>query len=206
MSWPGIDQWVGGPHERELVPMSWEELGRLAEAGWEIGSPHALASPLDAGRRRRISMPSSRRPSDECEERLDALRVDRVPPYGDHDDRVVEAARRAGYVAAGTLPSRLDERGPLRFPRVGVYYGDDERRFRLKVSRPLRALRASRLWDGRAASPYARWYGMKMPDDRKRVLSAVVETTPSDPPSLTVGRWNSQIARMPPRRRPGRPS
>ena len=61
-------------------------------------------------------------------------------PYGDHDDRVVEAARRAGYVAAGTLPSRLDERGPLRFPRVGVYYGDDERRFRLKVSRPLRAL------------------------------------------------------------------
>ena len=40
MSWPGIDQWVGGPHERELVPMSWEELGRLAEAGWEIGSPH----------------------------------------------------------------------------------------------------------------------------------------------------------------------
>ena len=82
-------------------------------------------------------------------------------PYGDHDDRVVEAARRAGYVAAGTLPSRLDERGPLRFPRVGVYYGDDERRFRLKVSRPLRALRASRLWGGGAERPRRSLEGLR---------------------------------------------
>ena len=37
MAWPGIDHWLGGPHEQELMPMSWDELGELAKAGWEIG-------------------------------------------------------------------------------------------------------------------------------------------------------------------------
>ena len=44
MAWPGIDQWLGGAHEAELMPMSWDELGRLAEAGWEIGS-HSRTHP-----------------------------------------------------------------------------------------------------------------------------------------------------------------
>src|SRR5256885_10994213 len=39
MAWPGIDRWLGGPHEPELVPLSWTELGVLVETGWEIGSP-----------------------------------------------------------------------------------------------------------------------------------------------------------------------
>ena len=38
LSWDGIEQWHGGEHERELLPMSWDQLGGLAEAGWEIGS------------------------------------------------------------------------------------------------------------------------------------------------------------------------
>ena len=45
MAWPGIDQWLGGPHEAELMPMSWDELRRLAEAGWEIGS-HSRTHPM----------------------------------------------------------------------------------------------------------------------------------------------------------------
>src|ERR671923_54080 len=44
MSWPGIDRWVGGEFDRELVPLSWEELGGLAERGWEIGS-HTCSHP-----------------------------------------------------------------------------------------------------------------------------------------------------------------
>jgi peptidoglycan/xylan/chitin deacetylase (PgdA/CDA1 family) len=44
MTWPGIDQWLGGPHEAELRPMSWEQLGGLADAGWEIGS-HTCSHP-----------------------------------------------------------------------------------------------------------------------------------------------------------------
>jgi peptidoglycan/xylan/chitin deacetylase (PgdA/CDA1 family) len=146
MSWPGIDQWLGGPHERELVPMSWEELAQLAEAGWEIGS-HTRSHPRlseVADEQLTAELEDSKR---ECEQRLRLPCKSIAYPYGDHDDRVAAAASRAGYVAAGTLPSRFDARDPLRFPRVGVYHGDDERRFRLKVSRPLRLLRNSRAWE-----------------------------------------------------------
>ncbi len=38
MAWPGIEHWLGGRFEHELVPMSWEELAGLAAGGWEIGS------------------------------------------------------------------------------------------------------------------------------------------------------------------------
>jgi hypothetical protein len=59
---------------------------------------------------------------------------------------VVEAAGAAGYAAAGTLPARLHPERALAWPRVGIYHGDDERRFRMKVSRAMRRLRGSRLW------------------------------------------------------------
>ncbi len=68
-------------------------------------------------------------------------------PYGDWDERVSRAAADAGYLAAGTLPARFHETRPLAWPRVGVYHTDDTHRFRLKVSRSLRALRSSRAWD-----------------------------------------------------------
>ena len=35
---PASTTGIGGEHERELLPMSWDQLGGLAEAGWEIGS------------------------------------------------------------------------------------------------------------------------------------------------------------------------
>ena len=38
MAWDGIDQWIGGEHERELHALRWDEIRELAEAGWEIGS------------------------------------------------------------------------------------------------------------------------------------------------------------------------
>ena len=38
MRWPGIDQWLGGPHEDELACMSWDQLRELADDGWEVGS------------------------------------------------------------------------------------------------------------------------------------------------------------------------
>ena len=44
MAWPGIDHWRDTEHAAELTPMSWEELGRLAEAGWEVGS-HTRSHP-----------------------------------------------------------------------------------------------------------------------------------------------------------------
>jgi peptidoglycan/xylan/chitin deacetylase (PgdA/CDA1 family) len=44
LEWEGIDQWHGGEHEHELLPMSWDQLGELAEVGWEIGS-HTCTHP-----------------------------------------------------------------------------------------------------------------------------------------------------------------
>jgi peptidoglycan/xylan/chitin deacetylase (PgdA/CDA1 family) len=64
-------------------------------------------------------------------------------PYGDCDERVVAAAGRAGYRVAAALSSRLGSPRPLEWPRVGIYYGDDERRFRVKVSPVVRRLRTT---------------------------------------------------------------
>lgn len=144
LNWDGIEQWHGGEHERELLPMSWGQLGELAEAGWEIGShtrthPHLTQIDDDALRDELV------RSREEVERHLGRCAT-LAYPYGDHDERVVAAAGAAGYAAAGTLPARLHAERPLAWPRVGIYHADDERRFRLKVSRTLRRVRASRLW------------------------------------------------------------
>ena len=54
MAWPGIDHWRETKHAEELVPMSWEELERLAQAGWEIGS-HTRSHPRLPDPRRRCA-------------------------------------------------------------------------------------------------------------------------------------------------------
>jgi peptidoglycan/xylan/chitin deacetylase (PgdA/CDA1 family) len=145
MSWPGIDRWLGGPHEHELLPLSWEQLRRLAEAGWEIGShtrshPHLIKvsdKQLDE------ELGGSRQ---ECERMLDEPCLSLAYPYGDHDARVIAAAAAAGYSTAATLPADNPRPSPLSFPRIGVYHVDDERSFRLKVSPTIRWLRRSRAW------------------------------------------------------------
>jgi peptidoglycan/xylan/chitin deacetylase (PgdA/CDA1 family) len=137
MSWPGIDHWVGGPHERELIGMSWDELGSLHEAGWEIGShtcSHPQLSRLD-DRALRHELEDSRKA---CEEKLGNCRTLALP-YGDGDRRVIRAAQEAGYLAVAGLPG-LRKRRP-GWPRVGVYPADDLRRFRVKVARPVRRAR-----------------------------------------------------------------
>jgi peptidoglycan/xylan/chitin deacetylase (PgdA/CDA1 family) len=145
MAWPGIDRWLGGPHEHELAGMSWSDLSLLAEAGWEIGShtrSHPHLTRLDDA-----SLEAELRGSREtCAERLGRPCRSLAYPYGDVDERVVRAAREAGYESAGTLPKRFIRPCPLQWPRVGVYHGDDARRFRIKVSRGVRFLRRTPLW------------------------------------------------------------
>lgn len=147
MSWPGIEQWRGGPHEGELRCMSWDELGQLDEAGWEIGShthSHPNLPELDDEALAR-ELEESRVI---CSERLGKECRSLAYPYGAFDKRVVAAAGRAGYLAAGTLPARFEKPSPLTWPRVGIYHGDTERSFRAKVSPTMRWLRASPLWSG----------------------------------------------------------
>jgi peptidoglycan/xylan/chitin deacetylase (PgdA/CDA1 family) len=147
MSWDGIERWLGTEHESELRPMSWDQAGQLADAGWEVGShtlshPHLTRVADDAELERQLEASRA-----ELEERLGRPCRSLAYPYGDHDARVVAAAGRAGYEAASTLPGRFPGTPqPLSWPRVGVYHGDDLRRFRFKASRPLRALRATPLW------------------------------------------------------------
>lgn len=145
MRWDGIDQWLGGPHEHELRCLRWEELRELASSGWEVGShtcshPHltrlddtALARELVASRA-------------VCSEKLGMPCHSIAYPYGDVDARVIEAARSAGYELGATLPKQFAPTDQLDWPRIGVYGRDDLRRFKLKVSRPIRRLRASPLW------------------------------------------------------------
>jgi peptidoglycan/xylan/chitin deacetylase (PgdA/CDA1 family) len=147
MSWDGIDRWLGGAHEHELRCLDWAELRGLADAGWEVGS-HTRTHPrltrlgdaeLDA------ELEGSRA---ECEQRMGRPCVSIAYPYGDVDERVAAAARRAGYRVGASLPKgRFSSRDTLDWPRVGVYHRDDLRRFRLKTSRALRALRSSPAWD-----------------------------------------------------------
>jgi peptidoglycan/xylan/chitin deacetylase (PgdA/CDA1 family) len=140
MSWPGIDHWLGGPHANELHPMSWEELRALASAGWEIGShtrTHPRLTELD-GAALTDELSGSRA---DCAREIGAPCRSLSYPFGDHDERVVAAADRAGYSAACTLTSRPHAAEPLRWPRVGVYHRDHALRFRLKLSRTVRRIR-----------------------------------------------------------------
>jgi peptidoglycan/xylan/chitin deacetylase (PgdA/CDA1 family) len=136
MSWPGIEEWSPGPHAGELLCLSWDGLGELAERGWEVGShtrshPHLpelgdaeLADEL-AGSRELIR------------ERLGGCEA-LAYPYGAHDERVVRAAEAAGYRAAGTLTAKPHAARPLRWPRVGVYPANRPVFLRAKTSATLR--------------------------------------------------------------------
>jgi len=96
MSWPGIEQWCEGEFERELVPMSWEELGGLAGRGWEVGShtcshPHLTElddSELDDELRGSKAV---------CEDRLGRRCESIAYPYGDHDLRVATHRSEAPF-------------------------------------------------------------------------------------------------------------
>lgn len=145
MAWPGIERWLETPDRGELVPLGWDDLARLQERGWEIGShtrSHPRLTQLDDDELER-ELEESRR---ELESRLGGC-TSLAYPYGDLDDRVVEAARRAGYFAAGALPSRLAAPSKLAWPRLGVYHDDGPVTFALKVSRTVRLLRRTSAWN-----------------------------------------------------------
>jgi peptidoglycan/xylan/chitin deacetylase (PgdA/CDA1 family) len=146
MCWPGIDRWVGTPWEPELTGASWDQLREVAAAGWEIGS-HTRSHPRLTGltdAELRAELEGSRA---DCEHELDRPCRSIAFPYGDVDARVAAAARAAGYTAGGSLADQPDGAGarpdPLRWPRVGAYRPDSERKVRTKATL---LLRAPRLW------------------------------------------------------------
>jgi peptidoglycan/xylan/chitin deacetylase (PgdA/CDA1 family) len=131
--------------------MSREELGRLADAGWEIGS-HSRTHPRlieldDAALEQEL-----RGSREDCERLMAAPCLSIAYPYGATDPRVQRAAAEAGFAAGAALPA-----GPLEFsrfawPRIGIYRADSQRRFELKIAPAVRALRRTRLWNLRRSA------------------------------------------------------
>jgi peptidoglycan/xylan/chitin deacetylase (PgdA/CDA1 family) len=129
----------------EGLPLGWEELGHLVEAGWEIGSHtvgHRLLTELD-DERLGTELSVSKRA---IEERIGSCET-LAYPYGLADARVAAHVERAGYLAActSTHSHRVDE--PFRRPRVGISRGDRGLRLALKLSPTYLRVRRTRIGD-----------------------------------------------------------
>jgi peptidoglycan/xylan/chitin deacetylase (PgdA/CDA1 family) len=127
-------------------PMTWDELAQLAAADWEIGSHTRSHAHLTALSDEELDAELGESKA-ACEARLGIPCRSLAYPYGDHDERVVAAARRAGYAAACTLPARLHAAGALRWPRIVVSRVDNALRFALKTAPATLYLRRSIFWD-----------------------------------------------------------
>jgi peptidoglycan/xylan/chitin deacetylase (PgdA/CDA1 family) len=135
LHWPEVARWAQTDHAGELRSMSWESLRGLAASGWEIGShtcTHPHLSRLDAA-----AIDSElRRSRAACLERGIACRSVAYP-FGDADERVRAAAADVGYeAAAGLSAAAFVAQDRYDWPRVGVWHGEPDWRFELKV-RPL---------------------------------------------------------------------
>jgi peptidoglycan/xylan/chitin deacetylase (PgdA/CDA1 family) len=147
-------EWRGTPHEPELRCMTWQELGELADAGWEVGS-HTVSHPM-------LTRVSDEALAAEMADSRAAIEAalgrecrSLAYPYGDFDARVARAAGQAGYAAAGTLfPGLLSAPPPLQWPRVAISHHHDLRAFALKVSRPVRRIRGLPLPPALARAAY----------------------------------------------------
>jgi peptidoglycan/xylan/chitin deacetylase (PgdA/CDA1 family) len=152
LRWPGIEQYGDGDARHELEALGWDDLLRLQDEGWEIGShtcshPHLpelddseLADEL--GRSRAV-----------CEERLGRECPSIAYPYGAVDERVVAATAAAGYTTGAALPDRQHAPDPLRWPRVYVDHRDSPERVMRRSRRRWRALRRSSPREPRSREP-----------------------------------------------------
>jgi peptidoglycan/xylan/chitin deacetylase (PgdA/CDA1 family) len=140
LMWPGIDHWAGGAFQDELVGLTWDELASLRGEGWEIGS-HTVSHPRLTTLDDQALAAELRDSKRVCEEALGVPCLSLAYPYGDVDQRVARAAADAGYRAAAALPARFHAPEPFAWPRVGLYRPDSLRRFRVKTSVTVRALR-----------------------------------------------------------------
>jgi peptidoglycan/xylan/chitin deacetylase (PgdA/CDA1 family) len=145
LQWPGVAHWTQTPQADELECMSWSDLKLLVDEGWEVGShthTHPRLPLLD-DEQLRFELEHSKQ---ECTRQLGVACETLAYPYGDVDERVTRFAAAAGYAGAACLSSNLRKAVAMNWPRVGVYHGDDLRRFRLKVAPMSRRIRASRVW------------------------------------------------------------
>lgn len=142
MSWSGVDQWAAGRSPDSVRPLHWDQIRRLADAGWEIGS-HARTHPMltvagDDELWRELAGSKA-----EIEQRIDRTCRSIAYPYGDVDPRVAESARATGYEAGAGLHPVDPAPSPLNWPRTSIYPVDRRWRYATKISP---TIRRSREW------------------------------------------------------------
>lgn len=132
--------WPEVAADRERFPatmrsLTWDQLGEMAEGGFEVGS-HTLTHPhlqhLD-GERLRQELADSRAAIRARLGRCDTLAY----PFGEWSPAVAAAAAECGYSFAFTLPTAIGQRHATAhsIPRINVDYRDDEARLRRKLGR-----------------------------------------------------------------------
>jgi peptidoglycan/xylan/chitin deacetylase (PgdA/CDA1 family) len=122
-----------------FATMDWDALRAAASSGIEIGS-HTLSHPhlprlSDAELDRELQESKS-----QVEDELGAPCRHLAYPFGDEDDRVRAAARRAGYEAAFAVDPGRGRRDRFGVPRLAVYRHDSLAGFRLRTSPLFRGL------------------------------------------------------------------
>jgi peptidoglycan/xylan/chitin deacetylase (PgdA/CDA1 family) len=147
MTWPGIDHWLGSPHEHELRGMSGQQLRSLAADGWEIGA-HTQNHPRLTELSDAELASELRGSKEDCERELGTPCRTLAYPFGAADARVRAAARAAGFEAAAGLSRDLRDASRWYWPRVGIYNDDNRIHFSLKVSRSVRRMRGYRTLAG----------------------------------------------------------
>jgi peptidoglycan/xylan/chitin deacetylase (PgdA/CDA1 family) len=153
LAWAGLDHWVQTPDAAELIPMSWDDLGELADHGWEIGS-HTRTHPQLSTLSDDMLTAELEGSLQDCTDRMGRPISAIAYPYGDVNARVARFVERAGYQAAATLTWPTPQLNAYQFPRIGVYHRDSWLRFHLKMGRWLRSRYGSRLMGLRPADRY----------------------------------------------------
>jgi len=124
-----------------FATLDWAALRAAASSGGvEIGS-HTVSHPhlpqlSDAELDRELGESKA-----ELEDELGAPCGHLAYPYGEEDDRVREAARRAGYDAAFAVDPGRGRSDRFGVPRLAVYRHDTALGFRFRTSSPVRRLR-----------------------------------------------------------------
>jgi peptidoglycan/xylan/chitin deacetylase (PgdA/CDA1 family) len=144
-AWPELDRWVGSRWEDELRGATWDELGPLLAAGWEIGS-HTRTHPHLTEVDDEALWTELAGSLEDCVEATGVPCRSIAYPFGEADARVAAAAKRAGYEAGALLTDALPPRrrcgpDPMMVPRLGVYEKDQRLRLRLKSEMFLHSIR-----------------------------------------------------------------
>jgi len=142
MRWLVGDRWTQ-EQDTHLMPLSWQELTELQDAGWEIGShsrTHRLLSSLvedDAFE----ELAGSRR---ELEQHVGPC-TSISYPWGEVVSSVIDLARSAGYTSGSGLVGGIDGE-PLAVPRFAIAASDGELKYALKTSAAIWRVRGSIAW------------------------------------------------------------